>query len=273
MNVQSNSYTYIYSSVMVALVAALLAIAAIKLQPAQERNIEIEKKMSILQSVNLAAKAAEVEDKNAYIIEEYDKYITGSYAVNLAGEKIEGVDAFKVAVEVEAKKSSEIKNLQLKLKKSPDKESTIKPQIEALQKSRQLPIYECNLPDGKKLIIPLRGKGLWGPIWGYISLNDDYNTIYGAVFDHKGETPGLGAEINQSWFYQPFAGKTLFDAQGKFVSITVHKGGKGAAALAGDTEHGVDAISGGTITSKGLEAMLYDCLVDYATFLQKNKAE
>ena len=100
-------------------------------------------------------------------------------------------------------------------------------------------------------------KDLWGPIWGYVSFQKGrncsqqdkphFNTIYGVMFDHKGETPGLGAEINQPFFMNPFRGKQIFDEKGDFVSVEVVKGGADPSSL-----HQVDAISGGTITSKGL---------------------
>ncbi|HQQ12675.1 MAG TPA: FMN-binding protein, partial [Bacteroidales bacterium] len=97
-------------------------------------------------------------------------------------------------------------------------------------------------------------------------LKSDFNTIYGAMFDHKGETPGLGAEIGQQWFIEPFKGKTIFDQNGKFTSIQIIKGG-----AADDNPHGVDAISGGTITSKGVEKMIFDNLGSYQAFIQTHK--
>lgn len=124
-----------------------------------------------------------------------------------------------------------------------------------------LPLYICTLSNGEtKFIIPLQGNGLWGPIWGYIALNEDGNTIYGAIFDHKGETPGLGAEITQPFFSDAFAGKSLFQ-EGQFVSLTVKKGGGTA-----DNPHAVDAVSGGTITSRGVESMLRESLTPYVPF-------
>ena len=120
--------------------------------------------------------------------------------------------------------------------------------------------------DGKtRYIIPLRGKGLWGPIWGFISLEDDLNSVFGAVFDHKGETPGLGAEINKPFFQDPFSGKTIFEGD-NFTSITVIKGG----AAEGDM-HGVDAISGGTITSDGVSDMVKERLSMYLPYFNKMK--
>ena len=130
-----------------------------------------------------------------------------------------------------------------------------------------MPIFEADLgEDGIKYVIPLRGSGLWGPIWGYVSLNDDFNTIYGAIFDHQGETPGLGAEITTDAFQDDFKGKTIFNEDGEFVSLIVAKAGENAPQ-----QHKVDAISGGTITSKGLQDMLYDDLSAYLDFFKQKK--
>jgi Na+-transporting NADH:ubiquinone oxidoreductase subunit C len=238
MNTNGNIYTFTYSSVLVIVVAAALAFTAYKLQPAQDKNVRAEKMQNILSSVGIESTANNAEDK-------FKKHIIQQIAVDTKGAEVSGISPFDINLKIEYKKSIE---------------------------ERVLPIFVAKLDDGsEKKILPLLGKGLWGPIWGYISFNDDDNTIYGAVFDHKGETPGLGAEINTEWFQEPFKGKTIFDKDGNFVSIIVHKGGKGAAKIAGDTEHGVDAISGGTITSKGLEAMLHDCLNSYQAYLKSNK--
>ncbi len=117
------------------------------------------------------------------------------------------------------------------------------------------------------LIFPLRGKGLWGPIWGYISLESDFNTIYGASFDHKAETPGLGAEISTKVFQAQFVGKKIYAGE-NLVSITVIKGSE---VPKDGPEYGVDGISGGTITSKALQQMLFDCLSGYENFLNSKK--
>lgn len=236
MNTNSNLYTFIYASVMVIVVAAVLSFTALKLKPLQEANVRIEKMQDILASVQIKTSVENAES-------DFEKYITKSFVVDAQGKEVQGT-AFDINLKQEYKKE---------------------------MKDRQLPVYEATLADGsKKTVFPLRGTGLWGPIWGYISLEADLNTIYGAVFDHAKETPGLGAEINKSWFQKPFSGKTLFDGD-KFVSITVHKGGKGSAAAAGDTKHGVDAISGGTITSKALQKMIFDCMGSYKKYLEDNK--
>jgi len=233
----SNIYTFIYASVMVILVAAVLAFTAIKLQPLQEKNIRVEKMQNILQSVGIESTVENAETL-------YNKFITKQIVVNYKGEEIKG-DAFK---------------------------TNLPAQYKAKKEEKVLPVFFAKSDEGKEMIIiPLTGKGLWGPIWGYVALENDFNTIYGAVFDHKGETPGLGADINKDWFEKPFKGKTLFEGD-EFVSITLHKGGKGAAVLAGDEKHGCDAISGGTITSKGLERMFKEeWLFNYEAFLKKNK--
>jgi Na+-transporting NADH:ubiquinone oxidoreductase subunit C len=228
----SNRYIFIFSSVMVVTVATLLSLAATLLQPAQEKNLEIEKKKSMLESINIPADRTNTETL-------YDKYIKESFVLNSKGDIVDGVNAFDVVMNIEQKKPPE---------------------------QQYLPVFNATPDDGEKItILPLEGKGLWGPIYGYISLKSDMNTIYGVNFDHKGETPGLGAEINTSAFEGMFPGKKLFD-DGKFVSIQVIKGG----AKPGDI-HGVDAISGGTITSKGLEKMLLDCIGKYNDYLLKNR--
>jgi Na+-transporting NADH:ubiquinone oxidoreductase subunit C len=214
---------------MVVLVAAILSVAAYSLKPAQDRNVEIETKKNILKSINISVDAAEAEKI-------FEKTISDSYIVDIKGDKVDG-EAFEV-------------NL---------KKERSRPAAE-----RNLPIYVAEIDGGKKYIVPLRGAGLWGAIWGYIALNDDLNTIYGATFDHESETPGLGAEIATEPFQIPFKGKTIFSQSGKLVSIVVAKAGEKAEA-----QHSVDAISGGTITCKGLQQMILDDLTTYQEFFKK----
>jgi len=118
-------------------------------------------------------------------------------------------------------------------------------------------------------VIPLKGNGLWGAIWGYIAVADDGNHVIGAVFAHKGETPGLGAQIATDEFSAEFKGKQLFDENGNFTSIKVVKGGVLNSKI--PAEHGVDAITGGTITSRGVEEMLEQSLTPYISFLKGGK--
>ena len=241
MNTQSNSYTFIYSSIIVVIVATLLALMASALKPAQEKNIEVEKKQNILASLKVASTKNDAEKK-------YDEYIVDKYTINSNGEKVKNVDPFLV-------------NMREELKKEPSE--------------RNLPVFVSKKNDTTFLVFPVYGKGLWGPIWGYISLEPaqkdtslgklviKYSTIYGAFFDHKGETPGLGAEIATPRFQHEFVGKKLFDKQSDFIGIKVVKGGADPNSL-----NEVDAISGGTITSKGVQAMMDTCLVSYKDFLR-----
>ncbi|MBE6323945.1 MAG: NADH:ubiquinone reductase (Na(+)-transporting) subunit C [Bacteroidales bacterium] len=112
--------------------------------------------------------------------------------------------------------------------------------------------------DGEKYILPVRGAGLWGGIWGYIALNEDKNTIYGTYFDHESETPGLGGEIKTEAFQNQFIGKHLL-RDGKFVGVAIMKAGQTA-----DGMDQVDAISGATITSKGVETMILTSIQAFA---------
>lgn len=238
MDKESSRYIFIYSSVMVVVVAALLAVAALGLKPYQDKNAEIEKKLNILKAVGKTI-PADVPSKNKWVEAEYSKYIVKSYVIDSLGDLRTGVDAFKVDMKEEvAKKGSD----------------------------RNLPIFEFRNDDSTMLyIIPVRGRGLWGPIWGYVALEKDYNTISGSTFDHQGETPGLGAEINTAQFQAQFKGKKLFEGD-KFVSLKVMKGGTPASGV-----HQVDGISGGTLTSRGLEAMILTSLRPYQLYFQKNK--
>jgi len=233
MDRQGNKYTFLYASVMVIVVATILAFVAEALGPIQKQNEEEAKMIDILKSVS-------IESTTANVAEKYEEYIGDkSYIVNYEGERQDASPqaAFNVDLSKEVRKPLS---------------------------ERQYPVYECHLDNGEvKFILPVRGKGLWGPIWGYIALNDNKETIYGATFDHKGETPGLGAEIANDAFQNQFKGKSIFDDE-ELVSVQVVKGG-----APDDAPHSVDAISGGTITSQGLETMLMNYFNGYEAFLKK----
>ena len=267
----SNTYIYLFSAIMVVVVAALLSIVALSLKPAQERNIRTETMQNILKCVRI-----ESTEQNAEQL--FKKYIVDSYVINPNGEKVAGMGALDVDMAKEYEKITKIKSLELKMeehKTSPFKKfmsgyinfaktdkASVEGKISGVKDKRLLPVYICKKDTSEYYVFPMRGKGLWGPIWGYIALQSDFNTVYGAFFDHKEETPGLGAEINQAWFQKDFIGKKLYDKNGDFTSIQVVKGGAPESDV-----HGVDAVSGGTITSKGVQAMLYDCLSSYETFI------
>jgi Na+-transporting NADH:ubiquinone oxidoreductase subunit C len=237
MHKDSNKATFLFSSGMVVAIAVMLSVAAISLGPYQQKNIRIEKMRNILSSVAIEAEAKEAETL-------FTQYITKQVVLNNKGEEVKGdVAAFDID-----------------LKKETDKAKT------GNQDKQLFPLFVCN-KDGKSFyIIPVRGKGLWGPIWGYLSLESDMNTIYGASFGHKSETPGLGAEIETERFQKEFTGKKIFDEAGNFVSVKVVKGG----AVPGDL-HGVDAVSGATITSNGVTEMFKRTLGSYVNYFKKSR--
>ncbi len=227
MDVNKNSYTFMFAAIMVVVVAVALSSAATSLKPAQDKNVEQEKKQNILSSIEIEGTRAEAEDL-------YPEYVTQALVVNDDQLK-EGIDAFAIDMAKEIRKPVD---------------------------ERDAPLYIANKDGNTYFIIPLRGQGLWGPIWGYISLEQDLSTIYGAVFDHKAETPGLGAEIKYPIFTEQFKGKEVLDENGELVGIDVRKG---------DAEeyNEVDGISGGTITSEGVEAMISENLQAYIPFLKE----
>ncbi len=218
-----------YASAMVIIVALVLSAAATLLRPLQERNMRIEKMQNILAAINIPAPRAEAENL-------FNQYVTTTKIVNHLGEELEG-DAFEVDLQDENRKDVA---------------------------DRQLPVFIAELDGETFFIVPLRGNGLWGPIWGYVGLKSDLVTIAGANFDHASETPGLGAEIADREFQEQFPGKRIFDEAGNFNPVRVVKG----RAPAGDL-YAVDGISGGTITSNGVTNMLRDGLEVYKSYFEK----
>ena len=158
MNKQGNTYTFLYSVVLVVVVAALLSIVSLSLQPRQNENRQNEKRQNILSAIHISSTAANSAEL-------FDKYIKEQFIINSKGDRIEG-KAFDVNIE---------KQYNLPVEK------------------RELPVFVANVDGATKYILPIYGAGLWGPIWGYISLDDNKDTVYGTFFDHQGETPGLGA--------------------------------------------------------------------------------
>ncbi len=227
-NKQSVSYTIIYIVVLVVVVAAALAGVSIALTPRQNENADADKMKQILASVHIVP--------DADVVTDFNRYITAQAVVNVAGDII-GDDAFSINV-AEQSKISDLSE-------------------------RKLPVYICTLSDGsEKYIIPVYGAGLWGPIWGYVAIDSDGSTVYGAYFAHQGETPGLGAEIETPAFSGQFESKHLFK-DGRFMPVTVVKAGQKPA---GDEDY-VDGVSGGTITSKGVGEMLQNCISPYEAYL------
>ena len=216
MNKQSNTYTIIYIIVLVVLVGTALAATSLSLKDRQQENIDADKMNQILA-------AALITPADGQTVSDFNTYITDPYVVDAAGQRIDGVKAFDVNVANQSKLPAD---------------------------RRELPVYVCTTADGaKKYILPVYGAGLWGPIWGYVAFDANGSTIYGAYFAHQGETPGLGAEIEKPAFSDQFKGKNVIK-DGRFRPIAVVKAGQQPL----DGEDYVDGISGGTITSKGVDA-------------------
>ncbi len=236
MDKNSNAYTFIFAIIMVTLIAGLLAYTATSLKPLQEKNVKAEKMQKILSTIGVEVSRDEAAAS-------FDKYIKQQLALKEDGTVDAAVDAFALSLKKELKKGD----------------------------AQRFPLYVAEKEGKTFYVIPLYGAGLWDAIWGYVALDGDKNTIVGANFDHKGETPGLGAEITTDWFQAQFAGKSLLkDANAdfstsNFASVIVVKGG----AKAGDV-HGVDGISGGTITSDGVSDMLEERLARYLPYFKNN---
>lgn len=204
MNTNKNSYIILYSTVMVVIVAFLLAFIYQTLKPMQDVNVALDKKKQILASLNIR----DVSDSEADA-----KYQEVVKAENTVGEG--------------------------------------------------LTLYQCEVDGNKKVVVPVRGMGLWGPIWGYVALDDDKTTIFGAYFNHESETAGLGAEIKDSRAWQDqFRGKKVYSVDGKVV-IAVKK-----KSDVKNPESECDAVTGATLTSDGVSLMLQESFEKYKSYLK-----
>lgn len=237
MDTNSNKYTFLFAIVMVITIAGLLSYTATNLKPLQQKNIKAEKMQNILSTIGVDVSR---EDANIG----FNKYIKQQLALRQDGTVDKNSNAFELSLKKELKK--DVIN-------------------------QRFPLYVAEKEDKTFYVIPLHGAGLWDAIWGYVALDTDKNTIVGANFDHKAETPGLGAEITTDWFEKQFIGKTLLEDLAKgftldnFISVKAVKGG----AKVGDL-HGVDGISGGTITSDGVSDMLQERLAHYLPYFKNN---
>ena len=223
-NVNSNAYIITYSVVMVVLVAVLLAVTSLSLQERQGENILNEKKQQIVKALG--------EDP---AVANYADVVAEAIMLDKDGNKIEGKDDEAIFNALG--------------------------DLTASFEAGEYPIFKAA---NGCVVIPVYGAGLWGPIWGYIALESDMNTIKGIVMDHSGETPGLGAEITTSKVQDSFKGKTIFEGT-DFVSVSMKKGGA-------TNIHEVDAISGGTKTCDGVNAMLKSGLEAYLPYINANKS-
>ena len=223
-NVNSNAYIIIYSVVMVVVVAVLLAVTSLSLQERQNENMLNEKRQQIVKALGENPETAT-----------YSDVVAEAVMLDKNGQAISG--------KTEANIFEALNDLT------------------ASFEAGEFPIFKAA---NGSVVIPVYGAGLWGPVWGYIALEPDMNTVKGIVMDHSGETPGLGAEITSEGVQSSFVGKTIFEGS-DFVSVSMRKGGA-------TNNHEVDAISGGTKTCDGVNEMLKSGLEGYLPYINANKS-
>ena len=240
MNKESNSYTTGFAIALVVVVGTILASISMGLKPIQQKNAAKKKRMDILGAIKVESTRKTVDDI-------FKEHIKDGYLVDARGMKIEGSN-------LEAAEKKDIKKEFRNTGVSPEE--------------REYPIYTAEVDGEKLFILPMVGKGLWGPIWGYVAVKSNMRDIQAAKFDHKTETPGLGAEIKvYKTFQEQFEkGKQISNDNGEFVKMVVTKGSGGEG-----NPYAVDGITGGTITSKGVEEMLERSLQVYVKHFQTLK--
>ena len=224
MNTNSNVYTVIYTTLVVVAVAAVLAFTATKLRPAQDANAKAETLRQMMSAAQIRPTDELYATRNADILQLYADNVEQAYTIGLDGSKNGTLSTDKARIELVDR---------------------LKPQDKAIKEGSEatLPVYVFK---NGVTVIPVYGAGLWGPVWGYVAFQPDHRTIAGVYFDHESETPGLGAKIkDEAWFREKFAGKTVaFGSEPRFdLSKNAETGGAANA---------VDAITGATMTSKGL---------------------
>ena len=229
LNTNANGYTLVYSTVIVVIVAFLLAFVFKALKPMQDVNVALDKKKQLLYALNVR------NVDNAAAAEKYKQLIVADEIIDVNGKLIN--------------------------RGEPGGEKAGFTLNSADYKAGKLALFVCKVNGQTKYIIPVYGMGLWGPINGFIALNDDKNTVYGAYFNHEGETAGLGAEIKDNIKWQKlFQGKKLFGNDNSKIALSVVK-------KVEDPTTQVDAVTGATLTSNGVSNMLAECLSKYLIFL------
>ena len=229
LNTNANGYTLVYSTVIVVIVAFLLAFVFKALKPMQDVNVALDKKKQLLYALNVR------NVDNAAAAEKYKQLIVADEIIDVNGKLIN--------------------------KGEPGGEKAGFTLNSADYKAGKLALFVCKVNGQTKFLIRVYGMGLWGHINGFIALNDDKNTVYGAYFNHEGETAGLGAEIKDNIKWQKlFQGKKLFGNDNSKIALSVVKKVEEPATQ-------VDAVTGATLTSNGVSDMLAECLSKYLIFL------
>lgn len=243
-NKNSNGFTFFFAIAMVVVFGALLSVLKLSLKPMQDANAAIKKQMDILGAIKVDCDRGNAEAK-------FSEYLQSAYVINTRGER---VDDGPAPLDVDVKKDFRafVSRLTKEFKGDP---AGLEKALAEL-KELYFPVFVFEKDSKQLTVVPMVGSGLWGPIWGFVAVEDDYQTIYGCKFDHKTETPGLGAEIKEDLFLERFdpevmgyAIRQLKPDAKKIFEVT--KGGTAPTA-----ENQVEGITGGTITSKGVEEMI-----------------
>ncbi|KAA2215937.1 MULTISPECIES: Na(+)-translocating NADH-quinone reductase subunit C [Maribacter] len=241
-NTDKNVYTVVFASVMVVVVGSILAFLATGLSGRINENMRFEKQQNILYAMGVNENADEGSVNfvpTDEVESEFSQYITEQIVIK-GDEVVENKEAYLI---------------------------DMKKQLALAKKGQtpELPLF-IGEKEGKKFyVIPMYGKGLWDDIWGYIALDSEM-VVQGVFFDHKGETPGLGANINQRYFMDDFSGESIMDGT-KYAGINVAKGNNDPLNNDKD-DNEVDALAGATITGNGVAAMIKETVNLYKDYLQ-----
>jgi len=246
--VHNTGYVLRFILIITALSALALAFLSTTFKERHMRNEAIFNKRAILSAVEGPMEKSVSALSDAQVQEVFDNQVTQK-VLDMQGEEV-GADA----VLAHGHKGGKAEDIDMaKERKRPEEE-------------RLLPLFIYENSGKKYYIVSVRGSGLWDEIWGNIALEDDLTTIAGAAFDHKGETPGLGAEIKDNpAFHKEFIGKKIFGPEGEYTSVVVRKGG------AVNDRYEVDGISGATITGNGVTEMMQRGIKYYEPFFESVK--
>lgn len=252
----STGYTFLFSIVMVVLVGTSLAFTALSLKDRQDANAADKKMIDILGAIGIEANRSNASE------------LFTSYVVERSAIDMNGVQVASTSKAVDPKDKNDPFSIDVQKDYRAHVKSAVKAadgDEAALQQTLadanlRFPLFRCDRDGQRLFVIPVVGSGLWGPIWGYVALEEDMATIYGANFAHKTETPGLGAEIKETFFTEKFKGKELNTASSTLFTVV-----KGGAPV---DEYSVDGITGGTITSKGVDEMINRTLKVYLRYFE-----
>ena len=249
MNTNSNTYTIIYTTVIVAVVAAILAFASQSLKSRQDDNEKADTISQMMTAAQFATKAELQKLGNTKVLAKYAEEIEQAFTVGTDGQKIADIDLDKVYSPKELKKQN------YKIKDG---------------SGAEIPVF---IFKNGTTVVPVYGAGLWGPIWGYIAFEPSSNTIKGAYFDHESETAGLGAKIKDDPAFQA----EFIREQADFTNQNVFDIVKGGAPKNADgtsvIDNKIDAITGATMTSNGLDAAIDTWLGAYSAYFKGTTAK